>query len=560
MRKAWIIFLLGTLLLAARNSEAQRGLLGEVRTVREKISGTFNARISVPKGLGTSLGEAVARSFSGNIAERYDEFYIASFDLLTHATKAARYAEEFAKKNDPETAVKYLDKANRYIRMSQYTWDGASEQLDATFSVAHDVVVYKAAGIVLGFAAGGLGTGIVWEGVSLYTDYLLDKELVGVDEAKKNLIKGALLKAFLNAPIDGLGGKSLSDAINKGVTKTIGGSGLYSYLDRLMGKPELQKEFLRIVADGLGYTAEWEAEWLMEKLFETPVAKRAGYRPIFDTTVPKDTKNLLYKATNFDASKTIKNTFTKVEPYLPTTTKALVRRNEQDSTRSIAGLDPGQPGLNVSQATLASLIQPGFTPSTIFHDNFESYTWSLTEGGWITSGFVGASSLLDSHGLYAFMNPGAGTSASMSHTFTLSELSHINTSFDYMMRAFNSTTEGYLSATLDSSPLLRVNIPSDINLANYESSPALSMDVWTPNTGRVHGESTEREFLTTTWSSHSSNCVPLAPGSHEVKFETVRTAGSEIIVTIPSTGSSAISSPSGPVVYVDDVNIKTCQP
>lgn len=100
--------------------------------------------------------------------------------------------------------------------------------------------------------------------------------------------------------------------------------------------------------------------------------QKQRFRSQYARTIPKDINDLLHKVSKSEAFNTFGSIFTRVTPYLPTTTKALVRNNPQDSTHSIAGLDPGHPGFLTNPVDLATLVTPmtltlrwGFTPSDL---------------------------------------------------------------------------------------------------------------------------------------------------------------------------------------------------
>jgi hypothetical protein len=286
-------------------------------------------------------------------------------------------------------------------------------------------------------------------------------------------------------------------------------------------------------------------------------SQKQRFKSQYAGAIPKDINDLVHKVSQSEAFSTFKNTFTRVVPYLPITTRALVRVNPQDATRSIAGLDPGHPGLNVSQSALARNIQPSFSPTTIFSDDFQTRSLS----SWGTSGpTVGISSMekFPPFNYYAYMTPSGETlasSVSMSHNFTLPQLTHVTTSFDYMVRSFADVTTGNFGASLDSSGLLNINI-SDINLANYESFPTIRGARLHP-LPEVWYESRERSYFTSTWSHFESSCTTLTPGAHKIEFETVRNSTRTVSVSIAD--GMASTTPGGPIVYVDNVEIKTCE-
>ena len=66
--------------------------------------------------------------------------------------------------------------------------------------------------------------------------------------AQKELFLDLLVGVIMKTPMDGVGGKSIADALNKDVSKFVGSSGIYRTVDTIIHSPELKKETMRTLA------------------------------------------------------------------------------------------------------------------------------------------------------------------------------------------------------------------------------------------------------------------------------------------------------------------------
>lgn len=253
-----IWFSFGILVIPARaNAEAKEKLAEKIDT-RLKVYSDKNLLPSLPISI-------TLRMTAPDLVEKAEVIHRTALDYRILSLRSLRYAKDFLNENDIPKANKYIEKADRYYKLATSLQSDSLAVLQSTISAAKWMVIYKASRTALGFATTGLGVvaSAAFDTATLYTDYLLDKSTIPLEEAKKNLIAKAISNVLLRFT-------GTSEAVGDIVKHGWGSSRVYPELQKIMGSSEFKdavlKEFMRLGGDIGDYVAKKTIEETLEQV------------------------------------------------------------------------------------------------------------------------------------------------------------------------------------------------------------------------------------------------------------------------------------------------------
>ena len=225
-----------------------------------------------------SEGFTLQRWLVPNIIERSDEFYFLSLDYNVLAVKTLRFAEDLLETGEIELASEYIERACRYIKLSDMLEDGSIEQLMASVEISQDLIIAEASKTALRFTIGYIAPDLpkairlpgcfTLDLFTTYVDYSID---IGIREfpievAKRRLLTEFAVKEFFRIP-------AVRDAIGEPVTEFVGKeSGLYQRLEQVMVTPEVREEIMKSVARGVESLAiesvEYDATYISNQVVD----------------------------------------------------------------------------------------------------------------------------------------------------------------------------------------------------------------------------------------------------------------------------------------------------
>ena len=234
-----------------------------------------------------SEGFTLQRWLVPNIIERSDEFYFLSLDYNVLAVKTLRFAEDLLETGEIELASDYLERACRYIKLSDMLEDGSIEQLMASVEISQDLVIARAAEIALRFTIGSVAPDLspalrlsgcfTLDLFTTYVDYSIDTGVreVSIGIANRRALTEFAVKTFFRIP-------AVRDAIGEPVTEFVGKEfGLYQMLEKLMYSPEVREEIMRSVARGAESlvieSAKYDAAYIANKVVDRFVELVSDY-------------------------------------------------------------------------------------------------------------------------------------------------------------------------------------------------------------------------------------------------------------------------------------------
>lgn len=207
------------------------------------------------------------RTTAPDLVEKVETIYFTALDYQFLSLRSLRFAKDFLNKGEVAKSKKYIEKADRYYKLATSLQRDSFSVLDSTYSVAQWMVAYKASRTALGFTATGLGIGAstLFDLGTLYTDYLLDKSTMPLEEAKKNLIAKAISNVLLRFT-------GTSEAVGDIVKHGWGSSRAFPVLQKIMGssefKDEVLKEFMRLGGDIGDYVAKETIEEVLARIIK----------------------------------------------------------------------------------------------------------------------------------------------------------------------------------------------------------------------------------------------------------------------------------------------------
>lgn len=261
-----ILFSLGMLVIPARaNSEKEKKLTEEIDK-KLKLYSDKSGFSQPPISL-------ILRMTTPDLVEKVENIYFSALDYQFLSLRSLRYAKEFSNEGKTSKANEYLEKADRYYKLATSLQGDSLAVLDSTISAAQWTVVYKASRTALGFATTGLGVGpsTIFDAGTLYTDYALDKSMMPLEEAKKNLIAKAISRTLLQFT-------GTSELVGDTVKHGWGSSGAFPALQKIIGSSEFKdaalKEFMRLGGDLGDYAAKLALEEGLSRTIKAAVAEK----------------------------------------------------------------------------------------------------------------------------------------------------------------------------------------------------------------------------------------------------------------------------------------------
>jgi surface antigen len=246
--------------------EKMEELFNQIETKQKNYS---NKELIPPPSIPTIL-----YMLTPDLVELVNNVYFSAQDYQYLSVKSLTYAKNFLEMGSVSYANKYIEKADRYYKLSIAIWRDSQAVLDSTITTAKWKTVYEASRTALGFATLGIGgiTGIQKLGVAcsrvfdigtLYTDYLLDISTISHEQAKKNLIAKAIYKILFDYT-------GTTKFIGNAVKHGWGSSRAFPVLKKIMGssefKDEVLREFMRLGGDIGDYVAKKTIEETLTKI------------------------------------------------------------------------------------------------------------------------------------------------------------------------------------------------------------------------------------------------------------------------------------------------------
>jgi len=262
-----ILFLVGILLVPAKADSGEKEKIA--RQIDTKLKAYSDKDSLPPPYISVTL-----RMTAPDLVEKVDNIYLSALDYQVLSLKSLRYAKDFLNEGDIFKANKYVKKADRYYKLATAVWRDSLAVLDSTYSAAEWMTAYKASRTALGFATTGLGVAsAAFDAVTLYTDYLLDKSVMPLEEARKNLIAKAISKVLLRST-------GVSEAIGDMVKHGWGSSRVFPALQEIMSssefKDEVLREFMRLGGDVGDYAAKKAIGEVLERIVKGSIKEKPG--------------------------------------------------------------------------------------------------------------------------------------------------------------------------------------------------------------------------------------------------------------------------------------------
>jgi len=262
-----ILFLVGILLVPARADSEEREKIAQ--QIDTRLKGYSNKDRLPPPYISLTL-----RITAPDLIKKVENIYFSALDYRFLSLRSLHHAEDFLNEGDISKANKYIEKADRYYKLAIAIWKDSLAVLDSTYSAAEWIVVYKASRTALGFTTVGLGVAAAaFDTAILYTDYLLDKSMMPLEEARKNLIAKAISNALLRFT-------GISEVVGDMVKHGWGSSRVYPVLQKIMGSSEFKdavlKEFMRLGGDVGDYAARKMIEEVLESIVKGSIEEKPG--------------------------------------------------------------------------------------------------------------------------------------------------------------------------------------------------------------------------------------------------------------------------------------------
>jgi len=182
----------------------------EVSQLRERIDRLINMKIIYPPYLiqVESFSSAVATlwvdwtSVFTDAREKYDMLYFAGVDYEYLRVKALIFAKNNLDRGDLEGAKKFLQMSYEFAELSTRSFNAAAEIFDLNVKVAQDAARFIKeqcqALVVAGVTVLNPTAGKILDYAFIIADYCINKELVGVEQAIKILVRDAFVTTVFN--------------------------------------------------------------------------------------------------------------------------------------------------------------------------------------------------------------------------------------------------------------------------------------------------------------------------------------------------------------------------
>jgi hypothetical protein len=243
---------------------------------RRRLLSTGVAELPVP---------TLSRIFAPDQVRSAEELYQAALDMRLLATRTYTLARVFLDQDALALAEAYVEKGDRYFKVSGTLIDGAQQVAEGAISITQWVVTYEAAMAALGYAL-PVGFGAFGRTVHVAADlvggYVLDEGLRGTEEATIRLTARAFSKALLE-------GTGISRFVGEAVSHGWGSSRVFSVVETYVRSEAFKTEMLRVFMSVVGTAGEKEAKRIVEHglsqivqslvrvgLFDGPTAVQRG--------------------------------------------------------------------------------------------------------------------------------------------------------------------------------------------------------------------------------------------------------------------------------------------
>lgn len=250
-------------------NQLQPSYLYETTTVKGAIAHTW-----------TDMTASILGTKDQRVA--YDNFYFSSIEYFGMRTVSLYRAKRAVKSDDPELGRRLLEDALRYEKLANLNNEAAIQ----TYNGSIDTAAILAKGIYEGSKAAAIyGSSMVMgptasrvvDTVFDITDFAVEMSDNGFSSAARNLVADKLTEMiFSQATIAALGGGTLQDTIDRGVTKTLGNPEVYKIIREVVSKPEFAKAFMSFMAKSGSHVVSGLAEDQVNKIVAAILERGAG--------------------------------------------------------------------------------------------------------------------------------------------------------------------------------------------------------------------------------------------------------------------------------------------
>lgn len=225
---------------------------------------TFSSAVAA---VWTDLTEGVLGT--AGLRAQYDDFYEAAVAYRTMAALELVYAQRFLNVGDDDAANQSIASAQRALQLFGLSNQGAYQAYLGNINAAAELArgVYKGSKAAAKYGAYFLGptTTAFVDHVFFTTDFVVNSTDEGIDFATRELFADVVASAVLDVvPLDELGGRTISQTIDDGVTVTVGQSGLYEALGRALRSSAVRQQVMSVLADSSSFAAQEVAASYLE--------------------------------------------------------------------------------------------------------------------------------------------------------------------------------------------------------------------------------------------------------------------------------------------------------
>lgn len=179
----------------------------------------------------------------------YNDTLITVSNQKGLAMEELQHAQQFSAQGDFKTAEKYVEHAKELREIAIRNYDRANEMYLGTLKTGNDVEYATAKNLTkvaeASFSAATPPFARAIQGAGVVVDYWIDKTFAGDEVAKKQAAEN-LVSLIASAVIDNT---TVAKNLDKGIRESVGKSGLYQALGKIIEDSQFKKDIMRLVAD-----------------------------------------------------------------------------------------------------------------------------------------------------------------------------------------------------------------------------------------------------------------------------------------------------------------------
>lgn len=215
----------------------------------------------------------------------YDDFYISAVEYSGMVEVNLRRAKKAILNNDLERGKHLYNIALRYEQQFRLNDSAAIEtyngNIDASAELTRGIYEGSKASAIYGssMVMGPVGSRVV-DAVFDATDFAVEASDNGLSSATRTFIADKLTEMiFSQATIASLGGKTLGDAIDRGVTKALGNPDVYKIVHEVVSRSVFTRAFMSFMAKSGAYKVEEITEDQVNKIIVVILEGAANEAP-----------------------------------------------------------------------------------------------------------------------------------------------------------------------------------------------------------------------------------------------------------------------------------------